>query len=60
MILCSIETLTGVIRRYDTTKPEGVTHCGQLIGHGNEVAAVEAFRLNPPMALSVPPLERAV
>lgn len=55
MILCSISG--EIIRRYDSSNPDGVTHIGRIVPgeeHDDVEGLVEAFRLNPPYCLSVP------
>ena len=55
MILCSIDSETGIVRRYDTTDPDGLTHVGRLIvaGDDSDAAVIEQFRRFPPPELSV-------
>lgn len=56
MILVSING--DVVRRYDTSRDEGLTHVGVIVRGEDYVdleALVESFRVNPPA-----PLEEAV
>lgn len=57
-VLVSIDCDKGIVKRFDATKPEGLTHCGRLqIGREDSpftaAEIIESFRVSPPADLEV-------
>lgn len=57
-VLVSIDCDNGVVKRFDASLPEGLTHVGKLqVGHADSpfsaAEVIEHFRVCPPAALEV-------
>lgn len=57
-VLVSIDCDKGIVKRFDASRPEGLTHVGKLqIGHADSpftaAEVIEHFRVCPPPELEI-------